>query len=140
VADAPEFARRAIRNAMDCPGVWGVTWWCSHDVDRTLVDYPELEYTLGLIDSTGSVKPVGYAVADTVRQLRARPPVPAARTTALVLACDHSNRSMSGPGGSYFDAWMRLRARGERPAAVLAERADDPAYLTGRGIEQLLWP
>jgi hypothetical protein len=139
-ADAPEFARRSIANAVDCPGVWGLTWWCSHDVDRALADYPELEYTLGLLDSTGSVKPIGSAVAQTVRQLRAHPPAPAARTTALVLECDHATRSVSGPGGRYFEAWMALRARGDRPAVVLAEHADDPAHLAARGIDQLLRP
>ena len=140
VADAPEFARRSIRNAVDCEGLWGLTWWCSHDVDRALADYPPLEYTLGLVDSTGSVKPIGSAVAETVRQLRAHPPEPAARTTALVLECDHANRSVSGPGGRYFEAWMGLRARGDRPAVVLAEHADDPAHLAARGIDQLLRP
>jgi hypothetical protein len=140
VADAPEFARRSIRNVLDCPDVWGVTWWCSHDVDRALADYPELEYTLGLVDSTGSVKPIGYAVADTVRELRAQPPAPAARSTALVLECDHSNRSVSGPGGGYFEAWMGLRAQGNRLAVVLAERAGDPGYLAARGITRLLQP
>jgi hypothetical protein len=138
--DASEFARRSIANAVDCAGVWGVTWWCSHDVDRALADYPELEYTLGLVNPAGAVKPIGYAVADTVRQLRARPPVPAPRTTALVLDCDHANRSVSGPGGRYFEAWMELRAQGHRPAVVLAERAGDPAYVAGRKIEVLLWP
>jgi endo-1,4-beta-mannosidase len=140
VADAPEFARRSIRNLVDCPGVWGVTWWCSHDVDRELADFPPLEYTLGLIDSTGAVKPIGHAVAHTIAQLRADPPTPAARTTALVLECNHANRSVSGPGGGYFETWMGLRAAGNRLGVVLAERADDPAYLAARGIEQLLWP
>ena len=139
VADAPEFARRTVHNALDCAGVWGVTWWCSHDVDRGLLDFPELEHTLGLIDSTGAVKPIGHAIADTVARLRERPP-PAARTTALVLDCDHANRSVSGPGGRYFEAWMGLREQGERPAVVRAEHAGDGDYLAARGVERLLWP
>jgi hypothetical protein len=135
-ADAAAFAQATMVNAAECAGLWGVTWWCSHDVDRRLVDFPELEYTLGLFDARGELKPVGRAVADTAARLRATPPAPAPRTTALVLECDHSTRSVSGPGGAYFEAWMKLRADGERPAVVLSGRANDAAYLTARGIER----
>jgi endo-1,4-beta-mannosidase len=135
-AEAPDFARATVRNAASCTGLWGVTWWCSHDVDRSLADYPELEYTLGLFDSSGEAKPIARAFAEVVAELRADPPAPADRDTALVLDCTPRTRSVSGPGGAFFDAWMRLRAEGERPAVVLAARADDPTHLAARGIKE----
>jgi hypothetical protein len=134
------FARETVLNAADCTRLWGVTWWCSHDVDRSLADYPELEYTLGLFDSAGAVKPVGVALSETVAGLRARPPEPRTRESALVLECTPGTRSVSGPGGAYFEAWMRLRDGGARPAVVPAERADDPEYLAARQISELLRP
>ncbi|WP_369009080.1 glycosyl hydrolase, partial [Streptomyces sp. RP5T] len=84
-ADAPHFARETILNAAGCADLWGVTWWCSHDVDRSLADFPELEYTLGLFDAQGRPKPTAEAVAATVAELRngALPAEP--RATALVL-------------------------------------------------------
>ncbi|MET9906188.1 glycosyl hydrolase [Streptomyces sp. NPDC006476] len=139
-ADAPRFARATVLNAAGCTDLWGVTWWCSHDVDRSLADYPELEYTLGLFDSTGRRKPIAEALAQTVAELRAQPPSPEARGTALVLDCTPATRSVSGPGGAYFEAWMRLRAQGERPAVVLAERAEDAAHLAARGIVRTVRP
>ncbi|MGW3117082.1 glycoside hydrolase 5 family protein [Streptomyces sp. NPDC001107] len=138
--DAPDFARATVLNAADCQGLWGVTWWCSHDVDRSLADYPELEYTLGLFDAAGHPKPIATAVAETIAELRTKPVSPQPRTVALVLDCTPATRSVSGPGGAYFDAWMRLRKHGERPAVVLAERADDKGYLTTRGIRQTVQP
>src|SRR5690625_6397727 len=51
--EAPDFFTRALRHAADCTNLWGVTWWCSHDVDRSLADFPPLEYSLGLIDAEG---------------------------------------------------------------------------------------
>ncbi|MCD9873057.1 glycoside hydrolase 5 family protein [Streptomyces guryensis] len=135
-ADAPGFARATVLNAADCQGLWGVTWWCSHDVDRSLADYPELEYTLGLFDSTGRPKPIATALADAITELRAKPVSPEQRATALVLDCTPGTRSVSGPGGTYFDAWMHLRREGERVAVLLAERADDTGYLASRGIKQ----
>nr|WP_217236641.1 cellulase family glycosylhydrolase [Streptomyces sp. AC555_RSS877] len=137
-ADAPEFARATVRNAAECAALWGVTWWCSHDVDRSLADYPELEYTLGLFDSAGRPKPIADALAATVADLRAQPPSPRPRKTALVLDCTPATRSVSGPGGAFFEAWMRLRAEGARPAVVLASRADDEGYLAARGIKKVV--
>ena len=133
-ADAPEFARATVRNAAECAGLWGVTWWCSHDVDRSLADYPELEYTLGLFDSAGRPKPIAEAFAEAI----AEPHTVQLRETALVLDCTPDTRSVSGPGGAYFEEWMRLRAEGLRPAVVLAERAEDAGYLAARGIKEVV--
>ncbi|WP_427919386.1 glycoside hydrolase 5 family protein [Streptomyces sp. cg40] len=133
-ADAPEFARATVRNAAECEGLWGVTWWCSHDVDRSLADYPELEYTLGLFDSAGRAKPIAEAFAAAV----AEPHTVRLRDTALVLDCTPGTRSVSGPGGAYFEEWMRLRAEGLRPAVVPAERAEDQGYLAARGIKEVV--
>ncbi|MEU9190042.1 glycosyl hydrolase [Streptomyces sp. NPDC048484] len=141
-ADAPEFARSTVLNAAGCGGLWGVTWWCSHDVDRSLADYPELEYTLGLFDSAGRAKPIAAAfaeaVAEAVAEVRAAPRPGQPRDKALVLACTPATRSVSGPGGSFFEAWMRLTEQGVRPAVVLASRADDTAHLAARGITELV--
>ncbi|MET9812786.1 glycosyl hydrolase [Streptomyces sp. NPDC006355] len=137
-ADAPDFARATVRNAAGCEGLWGVTWWCSHDVDRSLADYPELEYTLGLFDSRGRAKPIATALAETVAEVRAGQHPAHPRDTALVLDCTPSTRSVSGPGGAYFEAWMDLRAAGTRPAVVLAERAEDAAYLAARGVKEVV--
>ncbi|SEE66340.1 Cellulase (glycosyl hydrolase family 5) [Streptomyces sp. 3213] len=133
-ADAPEFARSTVRNAAECEGLWGVTWWCSHDVDRSLADYPELEYTLGLFDSAGRAKPIAEAFAAVI----AEPHTVQLRDTALVLDCAPGTRSVSGPGGAYFEEWMRLRTEDVRPAVVLAERAEDQAYLAARGIKEVV--
>src|SRR5699024_5735626 len=80
--DAGEFLRTSIRNTLDTPGLWGVTWWCSHDVDRSLADFPELEYMLGLIDSAGRVKPAGERYKQLITEQRAHPTPPEPRTLA----------------------------------------------------------
>ena len=118
-ADAPRFAERTLANVLTCPGLWGVTWWCSHDLDERLLDFPELEYTLGLLRTDNTVKPIGAAVRGTV----AAAPTTAVpqRTTALVLDADGGGRgrSAAAPGGPFFEAWMARAAAGERPAIVL---------------------
>ena len=39
--------------------LWGITWWCSHDIERRLDGFAELEYDLGLLTVNNDVKPVG---------------------------------------------------------------------------------
>ncbi|MFI9101147.1 glycosyl hydrolase [Streptomyces fildesensis] len=139
---AAEFTEATIAAALDCPDVWGITWWCSHDVDRALADFPELEYSLGLLTTDRTVKPAGAAVARAVEQWRGREHRPAPRTTALVVdAGDRVSapaRSVCAPGGAFFEAWMRLAATGARPTAVLAELAGDAGHLAARGITEVL--
>ncbi|MFJ7068426.1 glycosyl hydrolase [Streptomyces sp. NPDC101115] len=137
---AAEFTRTTAAAALDCPGLWGITWWCSHDVDRSLADFPELEYSLGLLTNDGRTKPAGRALADTIAETRAAFVPAGPRTTALVLdlAEDGTKRSECAPGGRWFEAFVRLAADGARPAVVLAARAADRTHLAARGITELV--
>jgi hypothetical protein len=135
-AQAAAFARATIVNALDCPDLWGITWWCSHDVDRALADFPELEYSLGLLTNDGRPKPAGLEIAAIIRELRQSWTAPPPRTTALVLDLpEHPReRSVCAPGGAFFEAYMKLAAEGIRPAVVLAGAAADEAHLAARAI------
>nr|7LR8_A Chain A, Uncharacterized protein ScGH5_18 [Streptantibioticus cattleyicolor NRRL 8057 = DSM 46488]7LR8_B Chain B, Uncharacterized protein ScGH5_18 [Streptantibioticus cattleyicolor NRRL 8057 = DSM 46488] len=141
---AAEFATATIDAVLDCPEVWGVTWWCSHDVDRRLADFPELEYSLGLLTQDRRVKPAGRAVAEAVRRWRTETPAPRPRTTALVVDVGPGDqapaRSVCAPGGAVFEAFMRLTAQGARPTTVLAEHATDADHLAARGITEVVTP
>ncbi|MFI6645087.1 glycosyl hydrolase [Streptomyces sp. NPDC050504] len=141
---AAEFTARTVANALDCTDVWGVTWWCSHDVSRSLADFPELEYGLGLLTNDRKTKPAGEAIARTVAEQRERAHRPERRTTALVVETggfkDAPRRAVCGPGESFFEAWVSLTAQGVRPTAVLAERAADPEHLAARGITEVVRP
>ncbi|KAA2250133.1 glycosyl hydrolase [Solihabitans fulvus] len=144
VESAADFTGQTLDNALTCGNLWGVTWWCSHDVNRSLVDFPELEYGLGLLTSGRENKPAGLRVAETIQEWRARPTEPAVRGTALVLDVGDEdtapNRSTCAPGGQFFDAWAALAQQGVRAAVVLASRAGDTPYLAARGITELVHP
>ncbi|MFE9256843.1 glycosyl hydrolase [Streptomyces sp. NPDC006879] len=137
---AAAFAEATVANAADCTDLWGITWWCSHDVSRALADFPELEYDLGLLTCDRRPKPAGVALARAAVGWRERPDQPQPRRTALVL---DQNRRVEGrltcaPGGTFFESWMALTEDGARPAVVLAERSTDHDYLTERGIAELV--
>ncbi|MFI6600165.1 glycosyl hydrolase [Nonomuraea sp. NPDC050536] len=137
---AADFTRRTVEAALDCTDLWGVTWWCSHDVDRSLADFPELEYSLGVLTNDRRPKPAGLELARTIEEVRAHGHRPAPRTTALALDLpdDSAKRSTCAPGGAFFEAFMRLTEAGARPAVVLQQRAGDAAYLDSRGITEVV--
>ncbi|MET8032621.1 glycosyl hydrolase [Streptomyces sp. NPDC005345] len=134
---AAAFTEATVTNALDCPDLWGVTWWCSHDVSRDLADFPELEYSLGLLTSDRRTKPAGGTIAGLVG--RDRPAAPALRTTALVVDTA-PGRSVCAPGGPVFEAFARLTADGVRPTTVLASRVTDREHLAARGITEVVTP
>ncbi|MFI6091214.1 glycosyl hydrolase [Streptomyces sp. NPDC051218] len=137
---AAAFTEATVEAALDCADVWGVTWWCSHDVSRTLADFPELEYSLGLLTNEGQVKPGGEVLARIAKEWRGREYAPAVRCTAVVVEDSPSERSVCAPGGAVFEAFMRLAADGVRPTTVLASRAGDAAHLAARGITEVVRP
>ncbi|MCM3298337.1 glycoside hydrolase 5 family protein [Streptomyces pseudogriseolus] len=134
---AAAFTEATVTNALDCPDLWGITWWCSHDVARSLADFPELEYGLGLL--TNDRKPKDTALV-LERAARDPSPTPAGRGTALVVPADPAVRSRCAPGGPVFEAFFRLVADGARPTAVLDTRAGDPEHLAARGITETVIP
>ncbi|MGW2646889.1 glycoside hydrolase 5 family protein [Streptomyces sp. NPDC001393] len=134
---AAAFAEAAIGNVLDCPDLWGITWWCSYDVSRDLADFPQLEYELGLFTNDRAPKDVARALAEAARRPHASP---TPRTTALVVPGDPGRRSRCAPGGAVFDAFFRLVADGARPTTVLDTRADDKDHLAARGITEVVTP
>lgn len=134
---AAAFTEATIAAALDCPGLWGVTWWCSHDVSRDLADFPELEYGLGLLTNDRRPKPSAEVFARAVRE---HTYAPKPRTTALVVPADPAARSRCAPGGAVFEAFFRLTADGARPTTVLDSRADDADHLAARGITEVVTP
>ncbi|MCP3754675.1 glycosyl hydrolase [Streptomyces sp. TBY4] len=144
--DAAAFTEATVESALDCEDLWGITWWCSHDVSRELADFPELEYGLGLMTNDRRPKDTARVLARTARELRegARTYAPAPRTTALVVDAGERTtapaRSVCAPGGAVFEAFFKLTADGARPTTVLADRAADPAHLAARGITEVVTP
>ncbi|WP_439694185.1 glycoside hydrolase 5 family protein [Curtobacterium sp. SP.BCo] len=143
--DAAAFTEQTIRHVLDTQQALGVTWWCSHDVSRSLADFPELEYDLGLFTNDGRLKPAGEAFAALARSAGHRAVTPAAPTsTALVLddvlpdGSDRAGvRADCAPGGRFAAAWLDLAVQapdGRGPQVVLRSRTSDTALLDARGI------
>ncbi|SJN39273.1 hypothetical protein FM104_10425 [Microbacterium esteraromaticum] len=141
--EMPGFLEATVRSAARTANLWGVTWWCSHDVSRSLADYPELEYSLGLIDNDGTTKAIGQRFAEIIPELRERRAVPA-RSLGIVIDVDDVDvplsRAALSPGGAVFQAWVDACADGADPTFVTSTDAADADRLTTRGISDLVRP
>ncbi|NNC13635.1 glycosyl hydrolase [Planctomonas sp. JC2975] len=142
-SDIPGFVEATLRSAARCQDLWGITWWCSHDVDRRLADFPDLEYSLGLIRSDGSVKPSGRRFSEVAAELR-NGSATATRSTGIVIDVDDDElpvrRAALSPRGAVFQTWVDLCTDGVDPALVTSKDAADPAALAARGITSLVRP
>ncbi|WP_196716981.1 glycoside hydrolase 5 family protein [Actinomyces trachealis] len=121
-ADAPDFVHQTIASLVEAatgpvPELEGITWWCSHDVDRELADFPGLEHSLGLFAADGALKPVGRALQEAVAQVRQGSGGGAVGRDCFALpSASPRRRSLSGPKSELFDQWLRQAAAGEPPA------------------------
>jgi hypothetical protein len=143
VADAPSFTEQTIRHALDVQHLLGITWWCSHDVSRSLADFPELEYDLGLLTNDGRVKPTGErframaaAFGDGVRQAPTGPGVGLVLDDVTPDGVPRTGvRADCAPGGRFAAAWLALaEEHGVGPQVVLRSRLGDTDLLTARGV------
>lgn len=136
---APQFCHETVAAAVNCPDAYGVTWWCSHDVSSSFADFPPVEYSLGLFDENGHLKPVGEAYKKTIAEHRNDKPA-LGGSVAVVVPSQNGNpvlRAAHAAGGSVFSAWMDLARKGEKPQIVSSELADNSDYLAARGITHL---
>ncbi len=134
----PDFMQQTVENLARRSNLWGITWWCSHDIDPAIGGFSRYEYTLGLLDLKNHPKPLGKQFAALASGFRARRAPQEKNRTALVIPEFGLNRTPWPPDWRIATAWMRLMRSGKNPAIVLESRAMDAAYLRQRGITEMI--
>ncbi|MEU6861199.1 glycosyl hydrolase [Glycomyces sp. NPDC046736] len=114
------FIDGTVEQLAEAPGLFGITWWCSHDVSRSLGDFPELEYDLGLIDEHGRIKPEGRLVREAVARAKEQTPQANPSVIDLDLAAV-GGRAALAPGGDFWTAYMDQARDGGHPRIRLVE-------------------
>jgi hypothetical protein len=134
-----EFMEPMFRNLLATGKAWGITWWCSHDIDPS-ISLDEGEKHIGLLDLQNRPKPIGKKFAELVAEFRHSPPAVAPRKTALVIPDQGLSTKTWPPDWKYAMPYMKLIKRGLAPAIVLESRSKDADYLRARGITELIHP
>lgn len=133
----PEFMEQTVRNIAATGKAWGVTWWCSHDIDPSIKGFSDLEYRLGLMDLNNRPKPLGRKFAELASELGNALPVSPSKTGLVIPDQGLSVRDWP-PDWTYATAFMNLVHKGMVPAIVLESRSKDAQYLRARGITELI--
>ena len=111
-----EFTRRTIQTVLPNPALWGVTWWSSHDIDRSLLDFPDREYDLGLFTVDHQRKPAAQALAEIIAEVRANGVLQQPKATTLTapanLRTEPHRRPEVAPGSEFHRQWVAARTAG----------------------------
>ncbi|GAA4090407.1 glycoside hydrolase 5 family protein [Nonomuraea soli] len=134
--EAAPFTRALLESVGANPALWGVTWWCSHDLDRSLADFPDREYDLGLFTVEHEAKPAAKELAAYLASARrtAAPEPRPALVCDVDLRTQPERRGEVAPGSDFHSEWVRLRQAGP-VAIVAAARAADLDHLRARGVK-----
>jgi hypothetical protein len=127
----PHWAEASIRNAVSCDRLFGITWWCSHDVNPALSGFKRLEYDLGLYTNDRRIKPLGRTIASLISEFRRTPPAVRPRPSALVIPDDEGSDTL-------LERYAGALRAGISPQIVLRSRIGDRGYLRNRGISRLI--
>lgn len=137
----PDFCEETVTRMLDNDHLWGITWWCSHDVSSQLSDFPEFEHALGLFDERGNIKSIGETFAELTQKYK-NTQIVQPRNIALVIETDEQgeplSRSQLAPGGSVFESWMKYEKEGKRPTLISSQLSKNMDYLSARGISELV--
>jgi endo-1,4-beta-mannosidase len=133
-----DYADTLVRNAASTGKLWGITWWCSHDIDPAIKSFSSLEYTLGLIGLDNKPKPLGKKLAALAAEFRHLRISANNRDTALVIPDVGLKQTHTPPDWTYGDRFMKLVADGKNPCIVCESRTGDEDYLRSRGIRNLI--
>ncbi|GAB76963.1 Cellulase (glycosyl hydrolase family 5) [Austwickia chelonae] len=110
------FADEVLRRVVDEPRLFGVTWWSSHDISRSLADFPEREYDLGLFTTDHRRKPVAEVLAGFAGQeLPVTPRTHRISSDVDVRAAvtgRTDRRDELAAGSPFHRQWVRERAAG----------------------------
>ena len=134
-----DYVNQVLGNAADTGVLWGVSWWCSHDIDTSIKGlHGPREYTLGLIDQKNHTKPLGRVISKLAEELRRKTFSSTQRRTALVIPDTGLSNNPNPPDWTYATAFIHLLERGRRPCIVLKSRSMNDDYLRSRGITELI--
>lgn len=129
-----EYMHAVMDTLMVQENVWGVTWWCSHDISRTMAGFPEEEYELSILDENNHPKDIALEFKDYIRKYKESPKEVEHRNIALVVDL----KEYEEDPWKDFKKYMDLVKQGIKPAIVWKEHAWNEEYLRARGIETLV--
>ena len=133
-----DFMRKSIDAMFTENNLWGITWWCTHNISKEHTCFSDKEYVLGLLDTNNKITESGKMFAEMVKKYKTNEILPVKRTKAIIwnnyddLA---SETQKTWENGKRFADCIR---NGIHPVIILPDKVNDKEYLKMRGIEEIL--
>lgn len=119
--------------------VWGITWWCSHNVSPQFRCYDELEYELGLFDNDNNITPAGILYKKLIEEYKSNNfRIPKRKKALIFRPFDKDGKITVDATWENGHRYAECVRKGIYPAFVLPEKANDAEYLKSRGIEEII--
>lgn len=129
-----KFIVRTLDSVRSEKNVWGITWWCSHDIVGQYIGFEKFEHYLGLLDTENKPKKAAQVFEKYIKEEKSRPIEEIERDAALIIK--------KGPGdeNDYTNAerFMEYFKNGIHVAFVREDKAEDGEYLAKRGIKKII--
>lgn len=128
------FIEKTLENCESDRNIWGVTWWCSHDISQQFGGYVDFEHNLGVIDINNNPKPAGLIFKEFIEKYKNMIIPEIKPTKALII------KQGTGEESDYTNAerYMNLIDKGIYATFVTEEKSKDREYLLKRGIEEII--
>lgn len=150
-ATIPELIDSTLDHVERAPELWGVTWWCSHDIDPDHRGFSAQEYDMGLLDRSNRVKPLGALIRDRIRnRVEGSAHTDTGRVALVFDERCFDDTAASDPDRIPETASLRsqrlagafMKHYAEHPSLCLLHRSrlDDVEYLRLRGITSCIEP
>ena len=133
-----EFVKASIEAMYTQNNLWGITWWCTHNISREFSAFDKIEYELGLLDINNKPTKAGLLFAEIVKKYRENPVAPPVRNSAFVLKENIEGVRGADTRWENGHKYAEYVRQGIYPKIILPEKANDSEYLRSRGIEKIL--
>ena len=133
------FITESMHAMYTSPNLWGITWWCTHNLDERFTSYDALEFKLGLFDTNNRLTPSGELYKKLIAEYKSGNFAPVQRTKALVFnQYDEQGVINSRATWKNGNRYAELVNQGIYPAFILPEKVNDKEYLKSRGITEII--
>lgn len=128
------FITKTLENCVSDPSIWGITWWCSHDISHRFTGFCSIEYSLGVIDVSNQPKAAGLIFKEFIENYKEGKYPVIRPTKALVI------QKGTGASEDYTNAepYFNMLQKGEYVAFVTEENKNNREYLNARGITEVI--
>lgn len=137
--EAEEFVVRSIEAMYTSDNLWGITWWCTHNLPTEYTMFDDLEYELGLLDGNNKPTRAGNVFKRLADKQKENGVTAKERKCAFIMKPYDDNGNIT-PDVIWENGkrYARLVEQGTYPAIILPEKANDSQYLKARGIEKII--